>query len=158
MLIAGLICNYILLLFLARTGSYRLIKSSLPQDIVEDMYVGDSETAHFFTAFMNLSSFIICVVCGYIFLHQYYMEFLPFVLLLVAKKWKRSLAKTKVRMYVMQKLFLKDTPDTFQTDFVEMFSKLMKMIDRAYVFSPVDYPQQFEMTTAYLAFKDKMKS
>lgn len=157
MLIIGLICNYILLLFLARTSSYKLIKSSLPQDVVEDMYVGDSEKAHFFTAFTNLSSFIICVVCGYIFLPQYYMEFLPFVLLLVAQKWKKSLAKTKVRMYVMQKLFLKDNPDTFQTDFVKMFSKLMKMIDRTYVFSPTDYPQQFEMTTAYLAFKDKSK-
>jgi hypothetical protein len=158
MLIIGLICNCILLFFLARTSAYKLIKSRLPQNIVEDMYAGDSETAHFFTAFMNFSSFIICVVCGYMFLHQYYMEFLPFVLLLIAKKWKTSLAKAKVRMYVMQKLFQKDTPNTFQTDFVEMFSKLMKMIDRTYVFSPIDYPQQVEITTAYLAFKNKSKS
>lgn len=150
-LIIGFICNFVLLIFLARTNAYRLLRSEMPKEFVEWMYDGDSENSTIFTNLINLLSFIICVIGGAYLAPEYGMEFWPFIVIILAKLWTKNMAKTKIRLYVIQNLVEnKCSPENFYDEFVLLFSTLMKMLDINYTFLNSDYPTNFEITTAFM--------
>lgn len=154
--IIGVVCNFMLLMFLARTNAHSLIKSKMTKEILEKMYDGDCENNVIFTKMMNWLSFITCMIGGGYLAPQYGMEFWPIIVVILAKLWTKNMAKTKVRLYVLQKLIEEGCPaESFHEQFALTFPKMMKIIDSGYIFLPSDYPTDFEVTTAFMAAQHK---
>ncbi len=156
--IIGGVCNFMLLMFLARTNAYNLIKSKMTKEIIEKIYDGDCENNIVFTKIMNWLTFITCMIGGGYLAPQYWMEFWPIVVVILAKLWTKSMAKTKIRLYVLQKLIKEGCPvENFQEKFAVELPKMMKIIDSSYVFLPSDYPKYFELTTAFMEVEEQQR-
>lgn len=147
----AIFCNLMLLSFLSRTSAYNFLKSKMPQGLIDAMYEDDdSEKSPITTNIMNLFSFGICVIGGYLIFPQYYMEFLPFVLLILAKVRAKSLAVTKIRLFILEELIKENEPQTLASEFATCFTEIMQHIDENYVFYPNDYPTKFEILVAWI--------
>ena len=146
----AIFCNLMLLSFLSRTSAYNFLKSNLPQRLIDAMYEDDdSERSPIITKIMNFLSFVICVIGGYIFFPQYYMEFLPFIIFIFAKVRAKSLAITEIRLFILKTLIEQNKPQTLDIEFATCFTEIMQHIDKNYIFYPNDYPTKFEIVMAW---------
>ena len=156
-LVIAIISNFTLLFFLGRTNAYKFLKSKIPSSIIKEMYLGDIEESDVSTTIINVVFFWGLVICGYIWGYKNYLYILPFIMWGLAKIWKKSLAKSKIRLYIIKQLVKQNSPETFQSDFVLKYTELMKLVDNNYIFNASDYPLQIEIITAFKESKAEQR-
>lgn len=150
LIVIAIVLNFILFGLLVRSNTYKLIAQKIPTDIVDEIYKDDIEEKSTFSKLIVWFSFIVCMIGGFKFLPQFYLGYVPIFVWFLAKVWTPSMAKSKMRLYILKQQVQEKFP---VEEFIFRFSKLMVMIDKNYVFTSADMPTQLELTTAYLNAK-----